>query len=955
MSASFLLAALAPATVDASAPLGFGPTTDFPAGAMPYDIVSGDLNGDGKLDLAVLDINDNAVSVLLGDGTGGFGPRTSFPTGLGSWKLAVGDLNRDGKLDLVVTTYSSNAVAVLLGNGDGTFQPRIQYGAPGPIAVAIGDMNGDGKLDLVVTLVNSGGVAVLLGNGDGTFQSRVDFPVTFGGGHSLRLADLDHDGDLDVAMTNSWGNSISVLLGDGAGNLGPSVEYPIVGAGYGREYTEGIAVADLNGDGHPDLVTTGLYTNLLSVFFGDGTGGFGPRTDITVGSSPCAIAIADVDGDAVPDLVCTHIYANSVSVLLGNGTGGFGAGIVFPTGTYPLALAVADLDGDGSLDLATANAFGNDASVLLNTTAGNLVAPQPPETCITPAHPCVEVPVTISRTGTSPLRGFSVTVRLSGNLASCPPIVQGTYLSDVAGTHYEVLDNHDGSYTLDCAILGGTCGATAPTGTLFIVNVGSSAASGTGTVTVTDVTLRDCDNHAMTGSAGPPASLTIDNTAPVAITNLAAAQVKTGNDLNGTTRITVSWPAVESGATVHVYRAPYGHYPEYDMGGAVPALPAYPPGAPWELARDVSSGTSFDDEVAWPARDFWYYVAFVEDACGNLSGISNRTGGTLNYLLGDVHNGAADCSGDNQVWTEDVSFLGAHYGVSLADPDVLGCLDVGPTTDGSVDARPVPDDRVNFEDLMLFAINYAQLSKPPTEPPPGPAPEVPPPPPPPKLVQSLAAVADELKLEGPAKVVEGTTFTVSLRLAGAGDLQGLSLQLGWDRAVAEPVSVEAGALLAEQNGVVFSSQAGDVDAALLGANRGLTGEGVLATVTFRALASGTPNVTLAKVVARDATNQPVALAGVQPTTVPATTSFAAPMPNPFQRTTVLSYALAKGGAVELAVYGVDGRKVATLASGVQEAGQYRLSWDGAGARPGMYYARLTTPEGRFTRTLVLMK
>ena len=79
------------------------------------------------------------------------------------------------------------------------------------------------------------------------------------------------------------------------------------------------------------------------------------------------------------------------------------------------------------------------------------------------------------------------------------------------------------------------------------------------------------------------------------------------------------------------------------------------------------------------------------------------------------------------------------------------------------------------------------------------------------------------------------------------------------------------------------------------------------------------------------------------------------MPNPFRGTTTLSYALAKGGAVELAVYGVDGRKVATLASGVQEAGSYRLTWDGAGARPGLYYARLTTPEGRFTRTLVLTK
>ena len=97
------------------------------------------------------------------------------------------------------------------------------------------------------------------------------------------------------------------------------------------------------------------------------------------------------------------------------------------------------------------------------------------------------------------------------------------------------------------------------------------------------------------------------------------------------------------------------------------------------------------------------------------------------------------------------------------------------------------------------------------------------------------------------------------------------------------------------------------------------------------------------------------LTGTPPTVVPAVTSFAPAMPNPFRGTTTLSYALAKGGAVELAVYGVDGRKVATLASGVQEAGSYRLTWDGGNARPGLYYARLTTPQGKFTRTLVLVK
>jgi hypothetical protein len=369
----------------------------------------------------------------------------------------------------------------------------------------------------------------------------------------------------------------------------------------------------------------------------------------------------------------------------------------------------------------------------------------------------------------------------------------------------------------------------------------------------------------------------------------------------------------------------------------VPASPTYPPGAPWVLAGKVVGAASYADETT--ARDFWYYVAFVKDPCGNVGPISNRTGGTLNYHLGDVHNGLANCAGDNQVTLgQDISFLGLHYGITLTPGDPWNCLDVGPTTNYSVNARPTTDNKVNFEDLMMFAINFGVVTAPQSA-----------------LRPVAAAASDELWLDGPAKVTAGATFTVSLRLKGAGDLQGLSAQLGWDHAVVEPVTVEAGGLAGQQNAVVLSGGAGSVDAALLGAERGFTGEGVLATVTFRALASGAPAVTLAKLDARDLGNQPVALAGVKPVVVPGATTFGPAMPNPFHGMTTLSYALAKGGAVELAVYGVDGRKVATLASGVQEAGSYRLSWDGAGARPGMYYARLTTPEGKFTRTLVLTK
>ena len=577
--------------------------------------------------------------------------------------------------------------------------------------------------------------------------------------------------------------------------------------------------------------------------------------------------------------------------------------------------------------------------------AGNLVAPQAPGTCLTAAHPCLAVPVTIARGTPDALMAFSVTLQLSANLALCDSgVVEGPYLAGAGQTSFQLRDRGAGLYTVDDAILGDPCGATAPGGTLFTLKLASSAPSGTGTVTLTGLILRDCDNHPVAGSLGPPAALTIDNSGPARITALAATQLRSGNDHDGTTKITVSWPARAAGDTVRVYRAGYGHYPEYDDppgAGAVPATPTYPPRPPWTLAGIVPGGASLVDEVA--TRDFWYYVAFVRDACGLLSPVSNKTSGTLNYFLGDVHDGSRNCAGNNAVSTEDLSFLGAHYGAILGAADSLACLDVGPTTDNSVNTLPLTDNSLDFEDLLVFALNWRLVSAPQDAAAPAP----------------LAAGSDGLWLEAPARVAAGESFTVALRARGAGDLQGVSAQLGWDAGVAEPVAVEAGALLAGQDGVVLRARPGDVGAVLLGAGRGIAGEGVLATVSFRARASGDPKVTLAAVDARDGANRKVALATGGPAAAE-TTTLAPARPNPFRQATTLAFTLARAGTVGLAVYGVDGRRVATLLSGARAAGAYRLDWDGRDGdgrpvRPGMYYARLTTPEGRFTRTLVLMR
>lgn len=605
---------------------------------------------------------------------------------------------------------------------------------------------------------------------------------------------------------------------------------------------------------------------------------------------------------------------------------------------------------DSYLDEITI-ALKNGETYVVDLETDDAVTPGPAPSCITPTTPCVTIPVGISRNAPAAnMRGYSVTFSLSSNLVLCSTpaasVTEGGYLNGVSGTNFQVVDNLDGSYTVDCAILGAPCGATATTGTLFNINVKKAPAAldGTGTLTVTSVIARDCVNSAIPVAPGAALPITIDNASPTSITNLAASQVKTGNDADGTTKIQLTFTAPGDASVIEVYRAGYGHYPEYDdAGGAVPATPSYPPGAPWTLTGVTASGQA--DEPA--TRDFYYYVAFTKDACGNVSAVSNKTGGTLDYHLGDVHNGVSDCAGENQVTTSDISLLGAHYGSTLVLNDAYNCLDVGPTTDFSVNARPTTDNRVQFEDLILFAINYGQVSKPTDG----------------RPVEST--LADAVSLETPAAVEPGRSFVASVRLSSGGRMQGISLDLDYDRTVVEPVAVEPGELMARQGSasLVLSSAPGNVDVALLGQGATIVGTGELARVTFRVLAAGDARVALRGADARDTRNEKVRLevAGGTPGVTPVRATYlGANYPNPFHGSTTIPLGLAQAGPARLAVFDVAGRLVRTLVDGPLEAGPRVVEWDGRddGGRAvasGFYVIRLTAPGDVRTRSVKIVR
>jgi hypothetical protein len=112
-----------------------------------------------------------------------------------------------------------------------------------------------------------------------------------------------------------------------------------------------VAVADLNGDGNPDMAVANDGSNTISVLMGDGAGGFAPKIDFTVGAGPHSVAIADLNSDGTLDLAVSNYQSNTVSILLNDGHGHFGARSDVGTGTAPFSVAVGDLNGDGRLDL----------------------------------------------------------------------------------------------------------------------------------------------------------------------------------------------------------------------------------------------------------------------------------------------------------------------------------------------------------------------------------------------------------------------------------------------------------------------------------------------------------------------------------------------------------------------------------------------------------------------------
>ena len=316
-------------------------------GEAPSAAVAGDLTGDGLPDLLITNTDDGTVTLLVGDGSGRFPRRRTFSAGENPVDLALGDLDGDGDLDAAVANHETDYVTLLRSDGQGGLEPFSQ--SPRhldldlhPHAVLIADLDLDGHPDLLVDDRRGEAILLLRGAGDGRFDLDVlQFSVGGDPYRGMVLADLNLDGHLDLITPNREEVAIVLRVNDG-GFAEP------VGIPADRPFE--VRVGDLDGDGVPDLVVA-TEPGPVSVLGGKGDGTFRaePVFEQRWAAGAKAVAIGDFDGDGIDDAAVTNWNSHDVLVLFGGSNEVRTARV--PGGENPWGVTAADLTGDGAAEL----------------------------------------------------------------------------------------------------------------------------------------------------------------------------------------------------------------------------------------------------------------------------------------------------------------------------------------------------------------------------------------------------------------------------------------------------------------------------------------------------------------------------------------------------------------------------------------------------------------------------
>ena len=859
-----------------------------------------DLDNDSYLDIAAnVNTSDGWVNVFRNDGTPFVGAWASNVMGYtcSGWPgdIDAADLDNDGYVDLVTSCGYLPYYNQRIWKNDGTpFSGTWSMNGLGNVSgtrAATGDFDLDGRVDIAMVCNNGD---VLAWENDGTPFSgswtRRDIGKATSSGMAVVTGDLDGDGDIDI------------VTGSGTG----------VGEARKVSAWENLAVATVSV--LPSQTLTNCTTSASVEFHIEHQPSVLAEVrgyEVIFEIDPAVATVVNpggdiVEGDFLSSAGLTQFYVTDngggvytvTCAILGGDGGGGGGGALFSVLLTPVAEGTSAIT-ITSIKLRDINnnplpVYGGSGSIRVDCTPPTMEDIAEPQGVWYNAAPVLSN------------FGFDDDVNL-----------------DLADYNYD-----GGSWT---AIFSGIDAAAWDSDGWALPDF-DGLSQGTHTVY-----FRVKDDAGNWNTATYSWQFYKDTVAPQPPTNFVA--------MPGHDKTHLTWTNPSGDATfvgVEIRFNGWVDYPEYAT-----SAPAYPPDHTAGTLVTLAAGTSFDDNPRTP-RDIYYYSAFSKDLAGNYSVLGTTAfDRCTSYWLGDV---IPSPGFDGLVNISDLAAFSGTFAVIEGGGGWNAHCDFGPTDDHSRFGIPLPDNKVNFEDLMIFSMNYSKVT-------------------PAGLQEGVAAarVVENLKDLVAFTLVSNADGSISIVLANkASTLKGIHFVATVEGGTLE--RVDRGSFFTGRGDLFFglvpsTSNTADISTAALGVDKALAGSGEVARLVIASDGASAPRVRIDAIDLRDLTNaktELVAAEEYEAPFVPTATALMQNFPNPFNPVTTIAFDLTAAGRVRIDIYDVSGRLLATPVDAAKVAGRHQVEWNGKDASgslvpSGIYFYRMKTAGYEATRKMILVR